>query len=323
MSKKGKIAVVSSVILIICLLLCCLLWFIISASGSLNTKDSGDLPSGASDQTIAVIDIDGVILESTGVDMWGSEMADMTTKAITQLERARTDDDVKAVLIRVNSPGGEVYATRKIYNKILDVQEEGKPVVVLMESIAASGGYYLSAPADWIVASEMTMTGSIGVIFTTYDTSKLYEKIGIEEVHIANTEGTLKVMTDLTNEDGEGYKVMQSLADDYYNNFANVVADGRSMSYTEVVELADGRIYSGNQALENGLIDELGELKEATTKIIKLADLDNPNFVIYKSDSGLLSNYNISLTNLISPELSAIKNKLDGGNLKAYYIVKY
>jgi len=315
MSKKGKIAVIGSVILIICLLLSCLLWFLISASDT-STKSSSDLPSGKSDQTVAVIDIQGVITETTSADIWGTQTTDMATKAISQLNKAKNDDDVKAVLLRVNSPGGEVYATRKIYNKIIEVQEEGKPVVVLMESIAASGGYYLSSPADWIVASEMTMTGSIGVIFTTYDTSKLYEKIGVEEVHIANTEGTLKVMDDLTNENGEGYKVMQSLADDYYHNFATVVSDGRHMSYDEVVKIADGRIYSGNQALNNGLIDELGELKEATTKIADLAELDEPNFVVYADDSGLLGEYNVSLTNLFSPELTAIKNKLNGGTLK-------
>ncbi|MEI7579399.1 MAG: signal peptide peptidase SppA [bacterium] len=325
MSKKGVFVLAGLLVLIICLISCCLVFVIaLSSDTQLSANESTLLPSGARDQTVAVIDLAGTISETpaTSSSILNTQTTDMTSVVIDKLERARKDSNVKAVLIRVNSPGGEVYATRKIYNKIIEVKNANKIVVVLMESQAASGGYYASAPADWIVASEMTMTGSIGVRFSTYDMQELYKKIGVKEVNIANTEGKLKVMNDLS-ENSEGYKVMQSLANDYYDNFVTVVADGRKMSKEQVIKVADGRIYSGKQALNNGLIDQLGELKEAADKSKELANLDNPNFVVYQDQSNAFSMYNVSLLNLLVPEAKIISDKMSNGGLFAYYLMSY
>ncbi|MCA9382820.1 signal peptide peptidase SppA [Candidatus Dojkabacteria bacterium] len=320
MSKKQKLFLFSLIILAL-LIACCFMFFaftIITADLSVSGDDT--FSSGSTDQTVAVIDVDGVITSLGASDFWGNELPGMVTDTVDKLERAKNDDNVKAVLIRVDSPGGEVYGTRIIYNKIKEVQEEGKVVVVLMESQAASGGYYISAPADWIVASEMTLTGSIGVRFSGLDLSGLYEKVGVEEVEVVNSEGDLKVLTDLADKNSEGYKVLQSVADDYYDNFVTVVAEGRGLDKSYVISIADGRVYSGMQAYDNSLIDEIGESKEAVAKVAELADLDDPNFVVYDSSLSGFS-FASSMLKLISPELDIINRVSNQPGIQGYYLL--
>lgn len=286
----------------------------------LSSVDSSVLKSGDPEQTVAVIDIEGTITTTPLVDFWGNTALDMVSQVRKQLDEVKEDDNVKAVVLRVNSPGGEVYGTRLLYNKILELQEAEKKVVVLMEDTAASGGYYISTPADWIVASEMSLTGSIGVRISTLDLKGLYEKIGIEEINIANTEGDLKVLDDLS-EGSPGYEVLQGITDDYFNNFVEVIVAGRSLSKAEVLEVADGRVYSGRQALDNGLIDQLGEQDTAFEKAAELAELDNPNFVVYNNNPNSISGYGMELLQLLSPELTLSANLAEGDFVKGYYLL--
>lgn len=322
MEKKNKISLVIITILLV-LFICCACSFllvVITNSSSRNVSTSS-LKKGAVDQTVAIIDVDGEISSNGSSDLFGNYKEDMVSVIIKKLERAKNDGNVKAVLLRVNSPGGEVYASQKIYNKILEVKKADKKVVVLMEDLAASGGYYVSAPADWIVASEVTITGSIGVRFSTFDYSGLYDKVGIKELHVANSKGKLKVLNHLEDPTSEGYKVLQSVADDTYDKFVEVVASGRKMTTEEVVNIADGRIYSGKKAFEIGLVDQLGEQQVAMEKVAKLAELENPNFVVYENSSGSLStigSYGVSILNLVSPGKSITDASQDG--LKIYYL---
>lgn len=306
--------------------MCCFLsyaFITLFDSGYVTGESKKNLLRGNSSQTVAVIDIDEVISSVPVTDIWGNEILDMTTVTLDKLDIALNDDRVKAVLLRLNTPGGEVYATREIYNKLQEIKAADKKVIVLMEDVAASGGYYISAAADYIVASEMTLTGSIGVVFSSLDLTGLYDKVGIKEIAVANSEGRLKVLNDLSNENGEGYKLLQSLADDYYDNFIRVVAEGRGMTVEEAKELGDGRVYSGRQAFDNGLVDELGEWNEAVEAIKKIAGLDDPNFVLLDEQPNAFGNFSLSLKNILSPFANYTDQLASGDKIKASYILRY
>ena len=181
----------------------------------------------------------------------------------SQLEQVYNDDGVKAVVIAMDSPGGEVAPTTVLYDLIRSIQAQGKSVVVSMQSYAASGGYYLSAPADTIFALPSTLTGSLGVIFSIPNYSKLADTVGYTEKIIKSGElkdmgSSLREMTD------EEYAIFKSLIDESYDMFVKAIADGRKMSESDVRKIADGRIYSGIQAKNLGLIDELGTIDDAT-----------------------------------------------------------
>jgi protease IV len=287
----------------------------IDSTGSIGaTPNTGDPKN-----TVAVVDIKGVIDRTQVADFFGNTTDDMVTIINKKLDEAINDDNIKAVILRVDSPGGEVYATRMIYNKILELKAKEKPVVVVMESMAASGGYYVSAPADWIIASEITTTGSIGVVMGGLDFKGVYEKLGIKEFYITNTEGDLKVVTDYSDPNSEGYKVLQSILDDVYNNFVGVIAEGRDMSVTEVKKIADGRVYSGKQAVANGLADEIGEFDLAVEKVKELANLENPRIKVLEVQQKTPGLFGFSL-----PAMGKLQN-LDANttkyNVRVYYIL--
>ena len=276
--------------------------------------------SGDETQTVAVIEIDGIISSQKQIDLWGNETPDMASEIINKINQAQNDESVKAILLKVNTPGGEAYASKLIHNKLVEFKETGKPLVVLMQDTAASGGYMVSAPADEIVASEITTTGSIGVIVTGTDFDELYKKLGIQEFNIINSEGDMKVLENLNDKESESYKILQGILDDVYNDFVDMVANGRGMTKAEVIEVADGRIYSGKQAKDLGLVDQLGEEKEAFKSVASLADLDNPNFVRYENDDNPFSLYSLSLKKILFPELSAVESKKPG--LSVQYLMK-
>ncbi|MFQ5493052.1 MAG: signal peptide peptidase SppA [Candidatus Dojkabacteria bacterium] len=326
MSKKVVLAIVVVVTLLAILAFCCFLAFSMYAvleEGYVSGVETTTLFTGDASQKIAVIDIDEVITSTEVSDIWGNTGPDMATSVISLIERARRDDSVKAILLRVNTPGGEVYATRRIYNKIQDFRDEGKTLVVLMEDVAASGGYYVSAPADHIVASEMTLTGSIGVIFSQLDITGLYEKLGVQEIKISNTDGNLKVLEDLDDRESKGYKLLQTVADDYYDNFISVVTDGRGLTAEEVIPLADGRVYSGKQAMDNGLVDSLGEQEQAIEKIMEIAGLDDPAIIRYDAQENSFNTLSLKLANLLNPVAALTGHDGSGALLKAMYILNY
>lgn len=246
------------------------------------------LREGDHGDRIAVIDVEGVI---TGqhIESIGRTFVELVRD---QLERAE-EDGVKAVLLKVDSPGGEVLASDEIYLLIEQFQKRNPriPVVASMGSLAASGGYYVSAPCRWIVANELTMTGSIGVIFHSYNYRGLMEKVGVRPD--ITKSGKLKDMMSgekLPEEIlPEEKRIMQNLIDESFAKFKSVVRDGRRNAAErnrkekveegrELVanwqEYADGRILSGTEAQKIGLVDEIGNFDVAVERAESLAGLE-------------------------------------------------
>ncbi|MGQ9545868.1 MAG: signal peptide peptidase SppA [Dehalococcoidia bacterium] len=224
------------------------------------------------------------------------------------LTRAKKDAAVKAVVLRIDSPGGEIAPCQEILWEIEKVKET-KRVVVSMGSMAASGGYYISAKADKIVALPTTMTGSIGVISAAVNIGELLKKLGIE-IEIFKG-GKYKDMyqgfRELTPEEEE---IMQRMVDDYYEQFVAVVAEGRGLSKEDVRNLATGQIYSGTEAKELGLIDELGNLDTAIDLAMELAGLETaivkyyqPPRVTLRSLLGLADILKIRLSGLSAQDI--------------------
>lgn len=199
---------------------------------------------------------------------------------IEKMEKSKYN---KGILLYVNSPGGAVYQSDEMYLRLMEYKEKtNRPIWAYFSDQACSGGYYIAMAADKIYANRNCWTGSIGVIVSLINCKKLYDKLGIKEIDI--TSGKNKAMgsagLDLTEEQQE---ILQSLVDEAYDQFVDVVTAGRNMSETEIRTLADGRIYSAKQAQENGLIDEISDLKEAKEEFISQEGF-NKNIEFYTPD---------------------------------------
>lgn len=222
-------------------------------------------------ERIGLIHIEGVITgarEEVGFLGQGAG----AESVLEQLKEAGEDDTIKAVMIRINSPGGSAAASQEIGDEIAKIRQKGKIVVASMGDVAASGGYWIAAKADRIVANPATMTGSIGVIMETANLQELFDKIGVTPQTIKS--GPFKDIGSpnrpLTPEERQ---ILQSMVDDIYQQFVTVVAEGRQIDRQKVLQLADGRIFTGRQARENGLVDELGNFYHAVEVTKKLAKI--------------------------------------------------
>lgn len=234
---------------------------------------------GDGNQKIAVIDVEGAIVHDS---------THLGHPVLSMLEFARKDPQVKGVLLSVNSPGGDVVTVDDIHNKIEEIRQQGKPVVVSMDTIAASGGYYISAGADRIFAHSSTITGSLGVIITFSNYKELAERVGYSEVHIKS--GPMKDIGDpLRTMSEEERKVYQNIVDVSYDQFVDVIAKGRNLSKDEVLKLADGRVYSGMEAKSLGLVDEFGTIDDAIKYIKQKAHLSSYKTVQYAPKSSILN----------------------------------
>lgn len=204
---------------------------------------------------IAVISIKGVIQEA------GSEYNQRWI--LNTIKSLEEDDKNKGILLFIDSPGGTVYHADETYLALLDYKTSGKNVYAYLGSMAASGGYYIACAADKIYANRNTLTGSIGVISaSTIDATGLLEKLGIKSttIHAGKNKNMLSYNEPLTDEQRE---IMQSLADEAYDQFTQIVSSSRGMELERTRELADGRVYSAQQAKSNGLIDEICTLEQA------------------------------------------------------------
>jgi protease-4 len=232
---------------------------------------------------IGLVRVEGTI-SSGSAGLLGSSSAERVVKS---LDKAAKDPTIKAVILRVNSPGGGVVASWEIGEAVKRVRAAGKPVVVSMGDSAASGGYWISAGADRIIASPGTMTGSIGVIMQTVDLSAIYQKIGYKtEVFKSGAYKDIgspnRPMTD------DERKIIQDILMETYEQFVQVVAEGRKMDPAKVRQIADGRILSGRQALELGLVDELGDMHRAVQVAAELAKLEGEPKVKELNGTGTL-----------------------------------
>ncbi|NMD42721.1 MAG: signal peptide peptidase SppA [Firmicutes bacterium] len=233
------------------------------ASGS-----RGSSLSSGSRERVVVIYLQGTIEEGSGaIGLSGG----VTPRYVeTQLQKAAADDSIKAAVLRVNSPGGSVAASQQI---AAGIKSFPKPLVVSMGDMAASGGYYISAPAKGIVAQPGTLTGSIGVITQVIDMEGLYEKLGLKVEVIKSGRHKDMLSRELTAEER---RLMQELSDEIYDQFVADVAAGRGLDREKVLELATGQVYTGTQALELGLVDRLGGIDEAVTWAGEIAGLEKP-----------------------------------------------
>lgn len=222
------------------------------------------LPSGKNQEHAILGDYIGLLyLEGTITDGASGDGYDQEW-ILGEISKMMEDGGNKGILLHVNTPGGSTYATREVYELLLKYKEEtGRPVYVYMGSQATSGGYYVSMAADKIYANPECWTGSIGVIISgLYDVSGLLDRFGVHAENI--TSGANKDMgTNIKPLTDEQREILQGLVDESYDHFVEVVAKGRNMSDADVRVLADGRIYSAQQAKDNGLIDEIGSLDEA------------------------------------------------------------
>jgi protease-4 len=191
---------------------------------------------------------------------------------------------VKAIIIRVDSPGGTVTGSAQIHEVIQEIE---KPVIVSMGAVAASGGYYVSAPADYIFARADTVTGSLGVIMTIFNAKELVDEIGVDVITL--TSGPNKNLGSSWEEmTPEHREILEGFIGESYEEFVSVVADGRGLDRDAVLGLADGRIFSGRQAVDNGLVDELGNRADAIQKAADMGGISGePRIVEYEHVPGL------------------------------------
>ncbi len=219
---------------------------------------------------VAVVVAEG---EIAGGDLSAGRIGGVSTSAL--LRHAREDDDVKAVVLRVDSPGGEVFASEQIRREVVALKQAGKPVVVSMGDLAASGGYWISMDADRIYADESTVTGSIGIFAIVPNLSRALDRIGVHTDGVGTTRfaGAFDMTRPLDPAVGQ---VIQSVIDKGYADFTSKVAKARDRSVESVDEVARGRVWSGAQARDRGLVDEFGGLQDAVADAAERARLGEP-----------------------------------------------
>jgi len=214
---------------------------------------------------IAVVDIKGVITSSRGI--------------VEQIENYAEDDAVKAIVLRINSPGGAVGPSQEIYREVLRAREK-KKVIASMESVAASGGYYVACASDVIVANPGTITGSIGVVMEFSNIEDLLRKIGLQS-YVVKSGKHKDIGSPVRKMTSEEKAILQGVIDSVHNQFVRAVAEGRDLEEGKVRQLADGRIFSGEQAKELGLVDRLGGLQDAIEIAAEMVGIKGKPAVIY------------------------------------------
>jgi protease-4 len=242
-------------------------WAIIIGVGALMLINAllPDLDFSGQDR-VAIIRIEGVILDAQST--------------ISELKQYSENPLVKAIVLRIDSPGGGVVPSQEIHDAVKRVKNKSnKAVIASMGTVAASGGYYIAAATDRIIANPGTLTGSIGVIMEMANFEGLMKKVGVEGVVIKS--GRFKdVGSPLRKMSDEERKLLQSVMDDVHHQFIQAVADGRALEVSDVEPLADGRIYTGRQAKEARLVDELGDLDDAIHIAADIAGMEGEPKVV-------------------------------------------
>ncbi len=214
---------------------------------------------------VAVVEVEGVIVDAEDL--------------LRELRQLRDNSQVRAVVVRINSPGGVVGPAQEIHQALRRIREGGKPVVASLGAVAASGGYYIAVAADRIYANPGTLTGSIGVIMQLPNLEQLLKKVGVDYVVVKA--GQYKDLGNIARAmTPEERRVVQGLLDDVHAQFIAAVAEGRRMDRAQVAQVADGRVFSGTQAKALGMVDELGGLEDAVNAAARLAGLAVPPAVI-------------------------------------------
>ena len=248
--------------------------------------------AGVGEAKILLIDISGIIKDEESANIFGQSKPNLTARIKEELELAAKDDDVKALVLRINTPGGPVTTSDIISHEIENFKKKRKvPVVAELMDVAASGGYYIASSADRIIAHPTTVTGSIGVIAISVSASGLMEKIGITNQTIKSGPmkdigSPLKPMTE------EERRVLQSVIDNMYENFLDRVMLGRTNSFTrdELRKIADGRVYTAAQAKDLKLVDSIGYLDDAIDWAKQAAGVKEARVVTYAAPRAYRNN---------------------------------
>lgn len=261
---------------------------VVMVAGMMGGREEGVLSVGGSGDKIAVIPINGVIQmggEESGL-FGGATFS--AAAAMQQIRSAAKDKTVKAVILRINSPGGSAAASQCVYEEVMKLREKTKkPVIASMGDIAASGGYYIACSANTIFASPATMTGSIGVIMQSMNFSGLAQKYGVKDETV--TSGPFKDMfSPLRPTRDDERRVAREMINEVYGQFVADVCKGRNMKPEVLRRLADGRVYTGSQALRVGLIDRLGNFHDAVDEAARQAKIKGePQLKEYGRPRGL------------------------------------
>ncbi len=286
---RGGVGVVFAIVAMCGLGLCMVLGLLASVAGSAGAGAGGQLKlseqtviegtSGVTDK-VALIEIDGAIARVQAGGLFGGGV-DMVERIRKELEAAAEDTNVKALLIAIDSPGGTVTASDQIWHLVTEWKKKTtRPVVIHMGALCASGGYYIAVAGDELLCEPTTITGSIGVILSGMNFHDLLEKYGVKDITI--TSGPNK---DLLNSTGpvrsDHLKIIQSMIDDAYGRFTDLVAQGRKLPLDEVKAIADGRIYTANQALEKKLVDAIGYREDAFAAAQRRAGSSGASLVRY------------------------------------------
>ena len=282
----------------------CLMAFLFVVAIGVLIALAGDDQHRFATEKVAVVPVEGEIVESR--------------TAVESLHKYADDSSVKAIVMRINSPGGAVAPSQEIYEAIRKIREEsGKPVIASLDSVAASGGFYIASACDEIVANPGSITGSIGVIMQWMDLKDLlaWAKVKPETI----TSGTMKAAGSPYRELSENERLyLQHVSDQLHGQFIRAVAAGRKgkISEAQVSAIADGRIFTGEEALALKLIDKLGNLDDAVSRAAKLAKVEGEPGLIYprKRDGGLLE-----LLTSSSDAQSAVQRVLGGSGLRFLY----
>lgn len=233
-----------------------------------NMALSGDRPSLSSlSGRVGLVDVVGAIEESESV--------------VDQLDRMERDSSVRAVVVRLDSPGGGVAASQEIYEAVRRVRDAGKPVVASLGGVAASGAYYVACAADSIVSNPGTLTGSIGVIMTFPNTEELFRKVGLrfDVVKTGKFKDIGSMSRPMTDDER---KLLEEVLGNVYEQFVDAISEGRGLDRAEILPLADGRIFSGDQALEYGFVDRMGDLDDSIRLAARMAGIEGRPSVVRK-----------------------------------------
>lgn len=235
------------------------------------------LEEGDSQARVLLIPLVGIIRG------WGnySEGAGMVQEIAAQLRAAAKDDTVRCVLIQVDSPGGGLTASDILYNEIKLFQESGKSVVVSIGNIAASGGYYIIAPADYIVANPTALIGSFGVIMQHFEVDEMLKKIGVVAEPIKST-GSKDILSPFRPMTEKERLYLESITQSYHDRFIDIITEGRSLEREDVKKLANGKIYTAEVALNNQLIDEIAYYDTAREKAVEFSGSIDPEIFTYR-----------------------------------------
>ena len=293
MTPRGRIALIAvGVTLGILVLFIGTVWMLMNV-----VSDEG---LGAGGPRVAVVEIEGIIVDGSS--------------AVRELREHAENPAVKAVVLRVNSPGGVVAPTQEIFAAIQRVRKAGKPVVASFGAVAASGGYYVATAADRIYANPGTLTGSIGVVMQMANLEGLLKKVGVDYVVVKA--GAYKDIGNFARTmTPEERKILQALLDDVYSQFVDAVAEGRGLDRKDVLAFADGRIYSGQQAQALKMVDELGGFEDAVEAAGKLGNISGRPKLLYPrrrfSFRDLIeSRLGLPATASLLPTLSGIRTPL-------------